>query len=118
MFWLSIHKVRGESMSPRIPDKSYALILSTRMAHRLGFMLPKVGDTLVVDHDRLGTIIKTVAKIDRLGRFWLKRENDSSVSMREMGPIRLRQVIGKVVFNIKENGSSGITVGKNEQILR
>ncbi len=88
-------------MSPRIPDKSYALILRTPIANRLGFMLPRVGDTLVVEHDSLGTIIKTMVKIDRLGRFWLKGDNDSSVSMHEMGPIRLRQVIGKVVLTVK-----------------
>ncbi len=90
---LGIHfcKVRGVSMAPRIPEHSYIFIVPW-----LRFLPLKEGDMLKVFHPKYGYIVKSLAKIDRNGLFWLKGWHKSSIPVEKLGPVGKSQVLGKV----------------------
>jgi len=83
-------------MSSCIPEGSYVLV---NCWHSL---LPvKPGQVIKLHHARYGDIIKTLDHIDEQGFLWLRGEHESSVSMLEIGPINLQQVIGVICFIIR-----------------
>ncbi|PAJ73206.1 hypothetical protein CJF42_17000 [Pseudoalteromonas sp. NBT06-2] len=85
-------------MSPHIPDKSYALIHTW-----LNIFKPKLGDILLFNHVKYGSIIKTLAHKDKQGFYWFNGENKQSVSMAEIGPISKKQIQGKVCITLSAN---------------
>lgn len=92
-----ILKVKGHSMFPKIPQHSYILINQW-----LNFWRVKPDETVLINHEKLGLIIKTVALIDRYGFIWSKGENASSLSVERIGPVDKNQILGKVLMVIKQ----------------
>ncbi|RBW42455.1 nickel-type superoxide dismutase maturation protease [Psychromonas sp. B3M02] len=88
---LSVVKVKGMSMAPRLVDGDYVFV--SRFHRRL-----KVGHLVVVNHATYQSIIKRVQKINANGSLWLTGENDSSVQPEEMGWVPRARVLGKVIF--------------------
>ncbi len=100
MITFGIHfcKVRGVSMSPQIPEHSYICIVPWLK------MLPiKEGCTVKVFHPNYGYIVKTLAKIDRNGLFWLKGCHKSSIPIEKLGPVGKSQILGKVFMVFPPN---------------
>ena len=90
----SIFKVEGNSMSPTIPDQSYV------MARKAKSRIAKES-LLIIDHKNYGKILKKLVKVDDNKNLWFEGENLSSVSKEMIGPIKFEEVIGKVVFVVK-----------------
>lgn len=86
-------KVRGMSMSPDIPENSYIFIVPWLRLRQL-----KEGSILKVFHPKHGLIVKSLAKIDRNGLFWLKGLHKSSMPIEKLGPVSKSQVLGKVLM--------------------
>ena len=96
MFGFHFCKVTDVSMSPRIPENSYVLIVPWLKVFNL-----KEGSLLKVFHPKYGSIVKTLAKVDRNGLFWLKGHHKTSVSIEKLGPVGRGQIQGKVLWVFK-----------------
>ncbi len=81
-------------MSPTIPDQSYV------MARKAKSRIAKKS-LLIIDHINYGKILKKLVKVDDNKNLWFEGENLSSVSKEMIGPIKFEEVIGKVVFVVK-----------------
>ena len=92
MFGFTFFKIKGESMSPKIPNESYVLSCSWFAK----FFLAE-GKKILIQHQQLGVIVKTVALVDHHGFIWVKGENTQSISVEQLGPISGSQVIGRVL---------------------
>jgi len=93
MFGISINPVVGQCMAPVLKPGSYVVF------HR--FFLQKsikVGDLVKVKHPKLGILVKNIAHIDSNGLFWLRGANPNGISTLDMGPIRVRHIIGKSLY--------------------
>ena len=90
----SIFKVEGNSMSPTIPDQSYVL------ARQAQSLITKES-LLIIDHMDYGKILKKLVKVDENKKLWFEGENFSSISKEMIGPIKSENVVGKVVFVVK-----------------
>ena len=86
-------------MFPKIPQNSFVLINQWFNIRRI-----KPDQTILIKHEKLGLIIKTVALIDRYGFIWSKGENPSSMSVERIGPVDKHQIMGPVlmVFSSKK----------------
>ncbi|MGX9417379.1 S24/S26 family peptidase [Vibrio sp. RC27] len=93
---MSVNRVAGLSMSPRIPDGSYLIF-----HHFIYRSLITIGKVVKVDHPRYGLIVKKVINIDPQGNYWLEGLNGHSVSSLEIGAIKLEMIVGISVYNIK-----------------
>jgi len=107
MLGFSINRVTGMSMHPRLPDGSFILLRSMQCGlHQSGLdnsaKALKVGSVVKCRHIRYGFIIKTIAMIDKKGRYWLEGEHESSITMEQMGPVLLEQIIARVIFTISD----------------
>lgn len=96
MLGFTFFKVRGDSLSPHIPNESY--ILSSRWF--VGFFLGE-GKKILIQHSTYGLLVKTVALVDHHGFIWLKGENYQDVSVEQIGPINRSQVMGRVLSVFK-----------------
>ena len=83
-------------MAPRIPENSYVFIVPWLKIFNL-----KEGCLLKVFHPKYGVIVKTLAKVDRNGLFWLKGHHKSSVPIERLGPVGKAQIQGKVLWVFK-----------------
>lgn len=92
-----ILKVRGHSMFPKVPQHSYVLINEW-----VNFWKIQPDQIILINHEKLGLIIKTVALIDRYGFIWSKGENASSLSVERIGPVGKHQILGKVLMVFKQ----------------
>jgi len=92
-----ILRVEGHSMFPKAPQDSYVLVNEW-----LNFFRIKPEQTVLIKHQTLGVIIKTVALIDRYGFIWSKGENPSSLTVERIGPVDKHQIIGPVLMIFKQ----------------
>ena len=90
----SIFKVKGNSMSPSAPDHSYVLARKTQSTITKESLL-------IIDHKNYGKILKKLVKVEDNKKFWFEGENFSSISKEMIGPIKFENIIGKVVFVVK-----------------
>jgi len=97
LFGFKILKVTGHSMFPKVPQHSYVLI-----NRWLNCWQVKPNQTILINHQKLGLIIKTVALIDRYGFIWSKGENASSLTVERIGPVDKHQIVGKVLAVFKK----------------
>ena len=88
---ISIFKVEGKSMSPKVPDKSYVIVRKTSN-------IIKKESLLIINHFNYGKILKKLVKVDDNKKLWFEGENISSVSKKMIGPVNFENVVGKVVF--------------------
>ena len=95
MFGISINKIVGQSMQPRLAESCYGCFLSNPWQQF------RIGDICKVEHPKYGLIVKSLAFIDSNGLFWFKGINTrKSVSTIEIGPVRRDQISGKLLFDV------------------
>ena len=82
-------------MYPRIPEGSYVIIIPL-----VNFFISKKS-IFCFKHKRFGKLIKNFEKKDSNGFYWFKSENSDGVSIKEIGPIKKNDIIGKVIFIIR-----------------
>lgn len=92
MLGFTFFKIKGDSMSPKIPNESYVLSCSW-----FKNLFLAEGKKILVQHQQYGLIVKTVALVDHNGFIWVKGENMQSISVEQLGPISTKQVIGRVL---------------------
>lgn len=94
MLGLTIGRVRGNSMLPRIPPDSFIVAIKWWR-----FLPKRCGQLYYINHPRYGAIVKTLAFIDGED-LWFRGESDASVSTEAMGAVRHHQLIGRVIWVI------------------
>lgn len=92
-----ILKVTGESLSPLFQAGDFVLV-----GMRPGFTRGlKPGDTVVFDHPVYGRLIKQVERLGEAGdEVFVIGLREDSVDSRRFGPVRKRDVLGKVLWRI------------------
>lgn len=90
-----IVKVVGDSMSPTLNDGDYILTIKPR-TFRAGFIY-------VLQHDRMGRIIKRLSE-DTAEGFLFEGDNAGSSSSDKIGLIKRDQITGRAIFAIMPKG--------------
>ncbi|OUR74229.1 hypothetical protein A9Q78_01090 [Methylophaga sp. 41_12_T18] len=91
---LSLIKVQGDSMLPKLANDDFVVV--SRF-----FWSLRPGDLVVADHDRYNKIIKRIEQVSEEKGYLLTGENEASVSSEDMGWISKQQIFGKVILQIK-----------------
>lgn len=84
-------RISGQSMEPEIRAGAYGVFRRTGRVDK--------NDTVLVDHPRLGLIVKAVLRVDE-GGIWLCGRNDASTSSIALGAVPRNAVLGKLVFKV------------------
>lgn len=92
MFGLSIGRVRGRSMLPRITPDSFIIAINYPR-----FLPKRVGQVYYLSHPRYGRIVKTLAAIEG-ENLWFRGESSESVSMHAIGALQHKHLIGRVIW--------------------
>jgi nickel-type superoxide dismutase maturation protease len=96
---IQILKVTGESLSPLFIEGDFVLV------SKISFVLRKItaGDIVVFRHPIYGTMIKKVDRISPDGEeIIVLGTHPESTDSRQFGPLRRRQLIGKVIWHIRK----------------
>lgn len=97
MFGWQIVKVCGDSMSPRLPARSYAVFRRVRRV--------RVGDIVLADHAKYGRIIKRV-RCNGPDGVGLEGLSPHSTSPKELGLVARQCILGRLVFGLREPSSA------------
>nr|WP_276606062.1 S24/S26 family peptidase [Neptunomonas sp. XY-337] len=92
---MSIHRVRGDSMSPSLCDGDFIVSFKGRLRRY------KVDDIVVVQHSLYGVIVKRIKEVYPTDSFALIGDNPTSTSTEQMGTIEKNAIIGRVVLHIR-----------------
>ena len=90
-----IYKIEGDSMSPSIDKNSFVLIKS--------FKKKKVNKFFIFNHKIYGRLVKKLVKIDSSNHFWFEGEHQSSISKKQVGPIREGDILGQIILSISKS---------------
>jgi len=91
---LKFIKVTGSSLYPEYKEGDYVMVIT------VPFLPFKKGDTIVFQQSEYGVMIKHIEKIDS-DKILVTGTHPNSVDSRQFGPIDRINVIGKVVWHIK-----------------
>lgn len=95
---IKILKVTGYSLSPFFLPDDYVLIL------RKEFLLRplRTGDIIAFTHPDLGLLIKEVIDVNNFrDQIFMGGSHPLSIDSRQFGPVHIRDVIGKVIWHVK-----------------
>lgn len=110
MFGLTIGRVRGLSMVPRVLPDSFilAFLLPRWLRSRSSPLLSSVhiGCMYYLNHPRYGYIVKTLAAVND-GVYYFRGESNDSVSSEEIGALYDEHIIGRVVWVVSPKADKG-----------
>lgn len=93
---LRIYRVKNNSMRPTLEESDFVIVSTLR--HHL-----KKGRLVVVKHSVYGVLIKRLKIINSDGSFLLKGDDDCSLTSEQMGSLVRTQIIGFVIFSVKNH---------------
>jgi nickel-type superoxide dismutase maturation protease len=92
-------RVSGRSLSPTYRDGDF--VLTSKIP--IFFRRLTQGDVLVLRHPIYGTLIKHVHRLGPdAGEIYVAGTQEDSVDSRQFGPVRMKQVLGKVIWHIRK----------------
>ena len=83
-------------MSPSIENDSFVLVKNINK----NFKLNKI---FILKHPVYGMLAKMLVEIDPLKIFWFKGLNFTSISKKEIGPIKEEHVLGQIVLSFSKS---------------
>ena len=86
-------KVTGSSLYPEYREGDYVMVIT------VPFSPFKRGDTIVFRHLEYGTMIKRITLVDS-NEIHVIGIHPDSIDSRRFGPIKRRDVVGKVIWHI------------------
>jgi nickel-type superoxide dismutase maturation protease len=95
---LKFIKVTGSSLYPDYREGDYVMVIT------VPFFSFKRGDTIVFRHLEYGTMIKRIAQVESNGIHVIGNHPDS-LDSRRFGPIKPRDVVGRVIWHIQKPNS-------------
>ncbi len=95
---ISIIKVTGNSLSPFFLPGDFAVTIKTPwMSKKL-----QAGDIIVFNHSKFGVLVKKITSIDTSKQFLVvSGTHPDSIDPKTIGSVNIRDVIGKVIWHIK-----------------
>jgi len=100
---LNIIKVTGNSLSPFFLPGDYVLVRN----YRPGYKNLRVGNFVVFQHSEFGRLIKQVHTIyPETKTLKVVGSHEKSISSHKLGLIPYSDLIGKVIFHIKQSNTS------------
>jgi signal peptidase I len=98
---LQILKVTGNSLSPAFNEGDF--VLAAKIPFIISGLRP--GDVIVFHYPALGTLIKRIDYVSPGGDdLYVIGTQENSVDSRQFGPIKKRDVTGKVIWHIRKPG--------------
>jgi len=96
---LRLLKVSGNSLSPGYQEGDFVVIVKIPL-----FLHPyHHGDVIVFHHPHYGRLIKRIKVIDiAQGAVYVAGDHPESLDSRQLGPISLNALEGKVIWHIKK----------------
>ena len=88
-------KVKGSSLLPEYKEGDFVMLITSP------FFSFKRGDTVVFRHDEYGTMIKNIDSMSS-DKIHVVGTHPYSVDSRQFGPIERRDILGKVVWHIRQ----------------
>ena len=67
------------------------------------FKKKKINKFFIFQHKTFGKLVKKLVKIDPSDHFWFEGEHQSSISKKQVGPIKECNILGQVVFSISKS---------------
>ncbi|NJD58318.1 MAG: S26 family signal peptidase [Anaerolineales bacterium] len=93
---LKFLKIVGESLSPGFEHGDFVLVSKIPFL----FSPPAVGDVIAFHQPGYGTLIKRIQAVDTTGMVEVIGTQPDSTDSRVFGPVRRKNIIGKVVWHI------------------
>jgi len=95
---IKLLKVTGYSLSPFFLPDDYVLVVRSRFLIRQ----LKPGDIIAFLHSQYGLLIKKVENFDKdTEQIIVSGTHPSSIDSRQFGPILFHEIVGKVVWHVK-----------------
>jgi signal peptidase I len=100
-----ILKISGDSLVPYLTDGDF--VLTSKIPIR--FNLLKVGDIVAFQHPNFGLLIKRIDLIDRITKqYFLLGTQPNSIDSRVLGLIDEQDLVGKVLYRVRNRRSEAI----------
>ena len=95
---LRLLKIRGDSLTPEFQEGDFVLV------SKVPFFFSPVspGDIIAFRQPGYGLLIKRVQSVDRDGEIEVIGSHPDSIDSRVFGPIRDKDIIGKVIWHIRK----------------
>ena len=88
-----IFEVEGSSMAPTLEDGDF--VTGRPFDNKIS-----VGDVVVIEHPKLGKIIKRVASFNEKGQFKVSGDSPTSISSEEIGAIESSQISQIICYRV------------------
>ena len=82
-------------MSPSLANNTFVLIKPCDKK--------KINKFFIFQHKTYGKLVKKLVKIDSSDHFWFEGEHQSSISKKQVGPIKENNILGQIVFSISKS---------------
>lgn len=92
LFGLTIARVTGPGMEPKLPHGSVALFRRRNKTKR--------GDVVLVEHPEFGRIVKQVSAVGRKGNVHISSTSRGGESSQELGSVPRANVLGVLKFKL------------------
>ena len=97
---LQVLRVTGDSLSPEYKEGDFVLVVKIPFF----FRTIRPGDIIVFRQMAYGELIKCVERIDfTYGLIYVRGSHPESTDSRKFGPVPINDVIGKVIWHIRNN---------------
>lgn len=95
---LRLLKVKGESLTPEFSGGDFVLV------SKIPFFLapPVAGEVIAFHQPGYGLLIKRIESISAQGELTVAGTHPASVDSRVFGPVRRKDVLGKVIWHISK----------------
>ncbi|MCJ7696580.1 MAG: S26 family signal peptidase [Anaerolineaceae bacterium] len=100
---LKFFKIKGESLYPEYRNGDYVLVAKSPFP----YIRMKIGDVIAFHQAEYGLMIKRISEISEAADIIeVKGSVIESIDSRSFGPVRRKDVIGKVIWHIAQLKSS------------
>ncbi len=94
-------EVEGSSMAPTLKDGDF--VTARPFDHKIS-----VGDVVVIEHPKLGKIVKRVSSFNEKGQFKVSGDNPTSTSSEKIGAIESSQISQIICYRVNPYSLSRI----------
>jgi signal peptidase I len=96
MLWL--YKVRGDSLAPEFSQGDFVLVSKIPFF----FAAPTPGEVIAFHQPGYGLLIKRIQDITPEGELYVTGTQADSIDSRVFGPVRRKDILGKVIWHIRK----------------
>jgi phage repressor protein C with HTH and peptisase S24 domain len=95
---LRLLKITGDSLAPEYQNGDFVIISKIPFL----FIPPSQGDIIAFHQPGYGQLIKRIQHISSDGEVTVLGTHPESIDSRVFGPVRMKDIIGKVIWHIQK----------------